>query len=149
MSMTRWEPFRDLITLRDAMDRIFDENYVRPGARWTTSQGEQYCSLPIDIYTTGEEIVIQASVPGLDPEKVDITLEGDTLTIKGEVAGPLENVNYVIQEMPCGKFQRTLRLNVPIEAEKAEASFDKGVLTLVVPKQEEIRPKTIKVSTKE
>ena len=73
MSMTRWEPFRDLITLRDAMDRMFDESYLRPGARWTTSQGEQYCSLPIDIYTTDEEIVVQASVPGLDPEKVDIT----------------------------------------------------------------------------
>jgi HSP20 family protein len=147
MSMTRWEPFRDLMTLREAMNRLFEESYVRPGAR-LTSGGEVYCELPVDAYVTDEELVINASVPGMDAEDVDITIEGDTLTIRGEVKGPMDNVNYILQERICGHFHRTLRLNIPVQADKAEATFEKGVLTLVIPKQEEIKPKTIKVKSK-
>ncbi len=147
MSITRWDPFRDLITLREAMDRLFEESYVRPGTRWSAGQEQGYCSLPIDIYQTDEEVVVQAVVPGLNPEDVEITIEGDTLTLRGEIKGPIENVNYLIREQPCGKFQRSLRLNIPIQADKAAATFDKGILTLTIPKQEEVKPKQIKVKT--
>jgi len=146
MSLTRWDPFRDLISLRDAMDRLFEESYVRPGTRWVG--GTQECPIPMDVYMTDEDLVVNALVPGLDPEEVDIIIEGDTLTIKGEITGPLDNVNYVIQERPCGRFERTLRLNIPVQADKAEATFEKGVLTLTIPKQEEIKPRQIKVKTK-
>ncbi len=146
MSLTRWDPFRDLISLRDAMDRLFEESYVRPGTRWVA--GTQECAIPLDVYMTDEDLVVNALVPGLDPDEVDITIEGDTLTIKGEITGPLDNVNYVIQERPCGRFERTLRLNIPVQADKAEATFEKGVLTLTIPKQEEIKPRQIKVKTK-
>ena len=149
MSISRWDPFRDLITLREAMDRLFEESFVRPGTRWTGGQEECYCPVPVDIYQTDEELVVQATVPGLDPQDVDITIEGDTLSIRGEITGPLENVNYVVRERPCGKFQRSLRLNIPVQADKAEATFDKGILTLVIPKQERIKPKQIQVKTKE
>ena len=147
MSMTRWEPFRDLLTLRQAMNRLFEDSYVRTGPRWD-SQGESRCELPMDAYSTDEEIVITASVPGMDPEKVEITVEGDTLTVRGEIDPPLDNVAYLIQERPFGKFQRSLRLNVPVQSDKAEATFEKGVLTLVLPKQEEIKPRTINVTSK-
>ncbi|MCE5259912.1 MAG: Hsp20/alpha crystallin family protein [Chloroflexi bacterium] len=146
MSANRWEPFRDMITLREAMDRFIGENYRPVGWRATTMP---ICQLPIDVYVTDEDVVITAAVAGVDPEKVEITLEGDTLTIKGEITGPLENVDYLLQERAFGTFSRTLRLNIPVQADKAEASFDKGVLTLTIPKQEEVRTKTIKVSTKE
>jgi HSP20 family protein len=146
MSMVRWEPFRDLMTLRDAMDRLFEDSYVRTGPRWAA--GEATYQLPIDVYTTDEEIVITASVPGVDPEAVEITIEGDTLTIRGEIKGPLENVNYAVQERAYGRFQRSLRLNIPVQPDHAEASFEQGVLTLTIPKQEEMKPKTIKVTTK-
>jgi HSP20 family protein len=147
MSMTRWEPIRDLMTLREAMNRLFEESYVRPGARLTQGT-EVYCELPVDAYVTDEELVITAPVPGMDAEDVDITIEGDTLTIRGEMKGPMDNVNYILQERICGQFRRTLRLNIPVQADKAEATFEKGVLTLVIPKQEEIKPKTIKVKSK-
>ena len=147
MSVIRWEPFRDLMTLREAMDRLFEDSFVRTGARWVSS-GEARCELPLDVYTTDEELVITAAVPGMDPEDVEITIEGDTLTIKGELKGPLDNVDYLIQERPYGKFSRTLRLNIPVQADKAEATFEKGILTLVLPKQEEIKPKTIEVKVK-
>jgi HSP20 family protein len=135
------------MTLREAMDRLFEDSLVRTGTRWT-GPGDVTCQLPIDVYTTDEEIVITAAVPGVDPENVEITIEGDTLIIRGEMAGPLNNVNYAVQERPYGKFQRSLRLNIPVQADRAEASFDKGILTLNIPKQEELKPKTIKVTSK-
>jgi len=133
------------MTLREAMDRLFEESFVRPGPRWTE---EGTCPLPVDAYTTANEVVIVAAVPGVDPNDIEITIDGDTLTIKGEIKGPLENVDYVVRERNCGKFSRTLRLNVPVEANKAEATFDKGVMTLVIPKSVEVKPKTIKVVAK-
>jgi HSP20 family protein len=132
--MVRWEPFRDLMTLRDAMDRLFEDSYVRTGPRWAA--GEATYQLPIDVYTTDEEIVITASVPGVDPEAVEITIEGDTLTIRGEIKGPLENVNYAVQERAYGRFQRSLRLNIRC-SRITRGSFEQGVLTLTIPKQEE------------
>jgi len=143
--ISRWEPFRDLMTLREAMDRLFEDSFVRPGPRWTE---EGTCALPIDAYTTADDVVIVAAVPGVDPDDIEITIDGDTLTVKGEFKGPLENVDYVVRERTCGKFSRTLRLNVAVEAGKAEATFDKGVMTLVIPKSEDVKPRTIKVVAK-
>jgi HSP20 family protein len=102
----------------------------------------------VDVYSTPEELVIIAAVPGVDPEDVDISIEGDNLHIKVEYNAPLENVDYVFQERPYGTFERTLTFNVPIQADKAEAVFEKGMLTLTVPKAEEIKPKIIKVKAK-
>lgn len=148
MSITRWDPFGDLLSLREAMDRLFEDSFVRPGGRWSSGLEEGARSVPIDVYTTDNDLVVQVVVPGLEPENVEITIEGDTLTIRGEIPGPLDNVDYILRERPWGRFQRTLRLNVPVEPDKAEATFDKGILTLSIPKQEEARPKQIKVRTK-
>jgi len=143
MTVVRWNPSRELVSLRDAMDRLFEDSFVRP--IWS---GEPERRLPLDVYTTPSEIVILANVPGLKPEDVDITLEGDTLAISGEITGPLENVEYIFHERGHGKFSRTLTINVPVEHEKAEATFENGVLTVILPKAEAVKPKTIKVSTK-
>jgi HSP20 family protein len=104
--------------------------------------------LPVDVYATQNELVIQASVPGLNAEDVEITIEGESVTIKGERKAPLENVDYYIQERRFGPFGRTITLNIPVQAEAAEAVFEKGVLTLTIPKAEEIRPKVITVKSK-
>ena len=140
MSISRWEPFGELISLRDAMDRLFEESFIRPGR----ATG-RVASLPVDAYTTDNELVVVASIPGVAPEDVQITIEGDLLTIKGETRPPLENVAYVIQERRYGPFYRQLQLNVAVQADKAEATFDKGVLTLTIPKAEEVKPRQIKV----
>ncbi len=142
MSISRWEPFGELVTLRDAMDRLFEDSFVRPGR---TSRHEHAMALPVDAYATESELVITASIPGVDPDDVHITIEGDTLTIKGEFKPPLENVNYLFQERRFGPFYRQLQINIPVQADKAEASFDKGVLTLTIPKAEELKPRQIKV----
>jgi len=140
MSISRWEPFDELISLRDAMDRLFEDSFVRPGRT-----GERASALPVDAYATDTELVIQANIPGVDPNDVSITIEGDTLTIKGERKPPLENVNYWLQERRFGPFYRQLQINIPVQADKAEATFEKGVLTLTIPKAEELRPRQIKV----
>jgi len=129
------------------MDRLFDDVYNRRGYDWR--QGERTEILPIDAYVTADELVIKASVPGARPEDVEITIEGETLNIRGTTPGPLENVEYVIQERRSGSFSRSLTLNVPVKAEEAEAIFENGVLTLTIPKAEEVRPKVIKVQSKD
>ncbi len=144
--LTRWDPFREAITLREAMDRLFEDTFV-PARRREVAEERVY-RLPLDAYVTPNEIVVLASMPGVKPEDVEITIEGDTLTIKGERPAPLENVDYVMRERPYGKFQRTLNINIPVDADKAEAKYENGLLTLTIPKAEAVRPKTIQVVSK-
>ena len=145
--VTRWDPFREAVTLREAMDRLFEDSFV-PARRRLAEGVERRFRLPLDAYTTPDEIVILANMPGVKPETVEITIEGDTLTIKGERPGSLENVDYVLQERVYGPFQRTLNINIPVDADKAEAKFEHGLLTLTIPKAEAARPKTIQVVSK-
>ncbi len=150
--ITRWEPAREFVTLRDAMDRLFEDSFVQPSwtalARRPRANTEEW-RLPLDVYSTPEEVVIMAAVPGVDPENVEITFEGDVLTIRGEFPGALENVDYIMRERRQGRFSRTLSFNVPVNADAIEATFEHGVLTIVAPKAETIKPKTIKVTTRQ
>ncbi|MFQ6100640.1 MAG: Hsp20/alpha crystallin family protein [Anaerolineae bacterium] len=148
MTVTRWNPWREVMTLREAMNQLFEDSFVRPARGLDEGPRERLFRLPLDVYTTPEEIVISASLPGLTPDEVDIAIDGDNLTIRGELRPPLENVEYLRQERSYGVFSRTLTLNVPVEADKAEAVFENGVLTLTLPKAEETKPKVIKVKSK-
>ena len=143
-AIIRWSPARDMVRLSDAMDRMFEDAWTRP----MPARVEREARLPLDVYTTPGEIVLTANVPGLKPDEVEITLEGDTLSIHGEFKAPMENVEYVFQERSFGKFSRTLTINVPVDVNKVEATFDNGVLTITLPKAEAARPKTIKVEAK-
>ena len=147
--MSTWEP----LTLRDAMDRLFDESFTLPMrgrlGRWGREREDRVYQLPVDAYTTDDAVVIEASIPGVDPDKVDITIDGDVVTISAEIPSPpAEGRNYAISERLCGTLRRSLNLNVPVEAGKAEAGFENGVLTLRLPKSEEIKPKKITVQSK-
>jgi HSP20 family protein len=92
-----------MVRLGDVMDRLFENSWMRPG---DASRAERELRLPLDVYTTPSEIVVIANVPGLKPEEVSITLENDTLSVNGEIKAPMENVDYVFQERPYGKFSR-------------------------------------------
>ena len=147
-NIVRWEPFRDLITLREAMDRLFEESFIRPRVGWLAPLGAG--ALAVDMYETDQDVVVKSSMPGVKPEDIDITITGDTLTIKGETKAEekVEKANYVRQERRYGAFSRSLTLPTTIVAEKAKAEFENGVLTLTLPKAEEVKPKTIKVKAK-
>ena len=147
MSIVRWEPLSDLMSLREAMDRLFEESFVRPGSRALSPYGT--AELAVDMYETDNEVVVTTAMPGVKPEDVDITITGDTLTIKGETKSEtkIEKANYLRQERRYGQFARTVSLPVPVQADRAEAKFKDGVLTLSIPKAEEAKPKVIKVRT--
>lgn len=141
--VTRWDPVSEAVSLRQMMDRLLEDSFVQPST-WRPEAGRGVRPL-LDAYTTDEDIVIVMSVPGVSPDQVEVTVEGDTVTVRGEIPAPLENVDYVVRERPSGPFRRVVTLNVPVEADKAEATFKDGVLTLTLPKAEETRPRTIKV----
>ncbi len=147
MSLLRWDPRDELATMRDEMMRFMEEN-MTPRRMMQRFRPDTTFRLPLDAYVTDNEVVIVAAIPGVKPEDVEITFEDDTLTIKGEICGPLENVDYIFQERPCGKFGRSIIVNIPVKTESAEAKFENGVLTLTLPKAEEAKPKVIKINAK-
>jgi HSP20 family protein len=147
-NLVRWEPFRDLISLREAMDRLFEESFVQPRAGWPTPIGVG--TLAVDMYETDDAVVVKSSISAVKPEDVDVSITGDTLTIKGETKAEEEvkEENYIRRERRYGSFCRSLTLPLPVVADKAEAEFENGVLTLTLPKAEEVKPKAIKVKAK-
>jgi HSP20 family protein len=144
MAIQLWDPFRDVVSLRDAMNALLQESFVRP-ASLLSQDGSAV--LPVDVSETDNEFVIRASVPGVKPEDVQITVQGDTLTIRGESKSEEEKKGerWHLRERRCGAFQRSLALGTPVEADKAQAHHDHGVLTLTLPKAEAAKPRQIKV----
>jgi len=106
--------------------------------------------LPVDMYQTADDVVVKAALPGIKPEEVDITITGDTLTIRGEQKEEQEvkEDDYFYKERRYGTFSRSVAMPVKVKSDKAEAVFENGVLTLTLPKAEEIKPKQIKVKPK-
>jgi len=147
MAMQRWEPFREMTSLRDAMDRLFEDSFVRPSRLLMEGEGRE--TVALDMYQTDNEVVVKASLPGFKPEEVDITITGDILTIKGEHKEEKETKekDYFYKERRYGSFSRSVRIPAEIKSEEAEAAFDNGELTLTLPKAEEAKPKQIKVKT--
>ena len=143
MAIQRWEPLREMVSLRDAMNSLLQESFVRPVG--LIGNGAEF--LPLDIAETEDEFIVKASLPGVRPEDVHITARGDTLTIRGEMKAEEEKKgeHYHLRELRQGHFQRTVTLSTPISADKAQAQFENGVLTLKLPKAEEAKPKEIKI----
>lgn len=145
MSMELWNPFRDMMTWRDAMDRFFQEGFSRPGSLFA-GRG----IVPLDIADNGNAFEITATIPGVKPDDVHITVQGDTLTLRGETTTEFErkdqNQNWIAHERQSGAFYRSVSLPAPVDADKAQARFENGVLHLTLPKSEAAKPKQIRIS---
>ncbi len=142
----RPSPLGELVTLRQAMDRLFEDSFVRPrvwGGGWLESG-----TLAMDISSTPDALLVEAALPGVKPEDVDITIEGGALTIAGQFKAERKEGegDYVIQEMRRGSFSRTVSLPEGLEPDKATATFKDGVLTLRIPRAEATKPRQIKIS---
>jgi HSP20 family protein len=142
----RTSPRGEFMTLRQAMDRLFDEDVFRP-FRWTSGAFEGP-RLPLDVTTTPNELLIEAPLPGIKPEDVEITVENGTLTITGKTADErrAEDGSYLVQEIRRGTFSRSVTLPNGLEPDKASATFEHGVLTLRIPKAELVKPRQIRIS---
>jgi len=142
----RPSPLGEFMTLRQAMDRLFDDDVFRP-FRWTSTTFDGP-SLPLDVTTTAEELVVEASLPGIKPEDVEITVENGTLTISGKTAEETrsEEGSYLVQEIRRGTFSRSVTLPNGLEPDKATATFEHGMLSLRIPKAEQVKPRQIRIS---
>jgi HSP20 family protein len=130
------------------MNQLFEDSIVRP--RGAALAPRATGTLVIDMYETDEAVVVRSAIPGVDPADIDISIHGDTLTIKGEtkMEEEVEEKNYIYRERYYGAFSRSLTIPVSVQANDADAEFEDGILTLTLPKAEELKPKAIKVKTK-
>lgn len=148
MSIRRWYPYRDVVSLREAMNQLLEESMVRSPSGLEEREG--LIPVRVDVYETDEGIVVKLDLPGVKPEDVDISVRENTLTIKGEFEAEeeKERENVHIRERRYGAFQRSISLPKAVEAEKAAAEFEDGVLRVTLPTVEEEKPKRISVQAK-
>ena len=144
MAMARWSPMQELPTLRDAMDQLFAQSVVRPNG-WA-GNGFQ-ATLPLDVYAEGDNFVIEAALPGVDPDAVNVSVLANQVTISGEypTAAP-EGRQYLFRERGTGRFERTIYLPTDLNADQTEARYEHGMLRLVLPKAESAKPRRISLT---
>ena len=141
----RPSPLRDMLSMRTAMDRFFDDDF-RPLSWLAGSYAGP--ALPLDVTADADTVTIEAALPGVKPEDVDITVENGAVTISGKTAEErtAEEGSYVLQEIRRGNFSRTVTLPNGLEPDKAKATFENGILRLEIPKAEQLKPRQIKIS---
>ena len=145
-NLIRWEPMREMMTLREAMDRLFDDAFTRP-----INNGNNNWGAPaIDLYQTDNDVVVKAALPGLKTEDVQISITGDVLTLKGEFKqnNEVKEATYHIKEQRYGSFERSVMLPIEVQSDKAKAEFENGILTVTLPKAEQVKPRTITVKAR-
>ncbi len=147
MLVRRPSPYDELLSLRQAMDRLFDNDFSGPFVR--IASGERNLRpMPLDVRTDADSLTIEASLPGIRPEDVDITIEGGTVTVSTSVEEERteEEGSYLVREIRRGAVTRSIALPEGLEADKASATFENGMLTLHIPRAEQVKPRRIKIS---
>ena len=141
MVLQRWDPFRDMLTMERSMDRMWRGFRGHDGA--AVSAG----TLPLDVLERGEDIVVRASLPGMVPNDIDATLDGNVLTIRGESEAATEanDAGFLLRERRTGAFRRSLRLPNTVDTDKVSTRYEAGVLTVTFPKIEVKKAKQLKV----
>lgn len=146
-NIIRRDPFRELVSMRRMMDQFFDDTYSL--ADWE-SMPNISSNLALDVVENDDEYVVSASLPGINPDDLEITYTGNTLTIKGEIKDESEKEEkgkYHLRERRYGSFARSINLPSTVVTDKIDASYSSGVLKLHLPKAEEAKPKRIKIKT--
>jgi HSP20 family protein len=149
MAIVRWEPFRDLMGLQERMNRMFDDVYrpARTGSEDDWALGGTWAPA-VDIFEHQGNIVLRAELPGVDAKDVDIRLENNILTLRGErkLDSEVKRENYHRVERSYGSFSRSFTLPMAVDQGKISADYKDGVLNVTLPKREEAKPKQISIS---
>jgi HSP20 family protein len=140
--LTRWDPFQEMLNLRRTVDRLFDN--VSPDHDW--SQPTLW-GLAVDVVENKDDFIVKASIPGINPDDLEVSYADDTLTIKGEIKSDNEvkDNQYHLRERRYGSFSRSISLPTKIKGDAIDASYQNGVLSLRLPKAEEVKPKRIAI----
>ena len=144
MTIARFRPIGDVVSLREAMDRLFEDSFIRPNG-WANGQ---QLAIPVDLWETKDAYHVRANLPGLASDEIEINATADTITISGEIK-PSTDVTedgWLRQERRFGKFTRAFTLPMQIDPNKVDAKFQNGVLELVLPKAESVKPRSIKIN---
>ncbi|MBI4494813.1 MAG: Hsp20/alpha crystallin family protein [Chloroflexi bacterium] len=147
MAIERWSPFREMTSLREAMDRLFEEAFVTPH-RWREREGW----VPMDLYEHGDNYIMEVSLPGVRPEDLELSVAGSTVTLSGQVPCPMPKEGergFLFHERVCGTFRRTVTLPMEVDAANAQAVFEHGLLRLTLPRTTAARTRRIQVRTTE
>jgi HSP20 family protein len=146
MSIDRWDPFREMMTIREAMDRWFQSSISGTGQLISTLRPD---SIPVDVLEQDDAFEVRASVPGVKPDDIEVTVQGERVTIRAEVRATEQQrgENWLMREQRFGTTQRTITLPSPVSSENAEARIEHGVLSLRLPKVRGAQARRISVST--
>jgi len=145
MAIIRWDPFRDLITLREKMNRLFEDTFAARGeekdlmaSTWTPS---------VDIYETENEVVLTAEIPGIEDKDIEIKIEDNTLSIKGErkLEKETKEENYHRIERAYGSFYRSFTIPHNVNQDEIQAEHESGVLKITMPKKPELKAQKVKI----
>ena len=144
--LVRWDPVREMLSLRDSMDRFLEEPFFQNPRLWERSMMTEW-NLALDVAEEDDAYVVTASLPGIAPEAVEITLTDNVLTIQGEISKDeaIDEQKYHIRERRFGRFVRSVTLPNAVAADQVEAVSENGVLKLTLPKTEEVKPKRIEI----
>ncbi len=147
MTLVRWDPFRNLLTLQERMNRLFDESLHRGD---TESFDRGTWTPPVDIYETEQEVVLVTEIPGMDEKDVEIEVRDNVLTLKGErvMEKSVNQESYHRVERAYGHFSRSFTLPQTVDNEKITATYNKGVLEIKMPKTQKAKPQQIKIETR-
>jgi HSP20 family protein len=145
--LTRWDPFRDLVSMRKAMDRLYEMDRLIQNSLADDSTAVSDWGLPIDVVENENDYQVKASLPGIKAEDIDITFNNGILTIKGEIKDESESTKgqYHVRERRFGTFSRSISLPTTLKSEDIKAEFTDGILTLKLPKAEEVKSKRIPI----
>ena len=141
MAMSRWDPIHEMLPLRDAMLRLVEDSVVRPGA--TVGRA---VTAPIDVYVDNDDYVLEVALPGVDPSQVNVQALGNQIAISGEYPTAPEGRQYLYRERVSGRFERSITLPTELDADKATAQYEHGLLRLRVPKAAAAKPRRIALS---
>ena len=149
-NITRFDPLGEMVSLRSAMDRLFEDSFVSP-VGWRTIGGGEAVTPPVDVHETADEIVVTAALPGMNADDVEITITGQSLNLRGQFKADdeISRDQYLYRERRFGSFSRTVQLPVRVQGDRADATFTDGVLTLRIPKAEEVKPRQIRITAGE
>ena len=147
MAIVRWEPFRELLTTQDRFNQLFNQTLSQAFGSEGQELGSRTWAPAVDIYETEHSLVVKADLPDIKPEELDIRVENNILTIRGErkFEKKVDENNYLRVERSYGSFARSFSLASIVNTEAIQADYKDGVLTLSIPKREEAKPKQIKV----
>ena len=144
-NLIRWEPVREMMTLREAMDQLFNDAFTRP-----VSMSGGSVIPAIDLYQNNDAVIVKAALPGLKADDVQISVTADVLTLRGEFKQENEqkDTTYHIREQRYGSFERSIMLPSDVQTDKSKADFENGILTITLPKAESVKPKSITIKAK-